>query len=170
MANENNTPVAENYFLKPGFLFVADKPIAISTVVGSCVAISLHDRHRNVCGANHFQYPFIGDKHKATARYGNVAVSALIEMMLQNGSKLKHLEAQIFGGAHNADISPQNIGRDNVGVARKVIARRKIPIVSEDVGGQKGRKVVINTDTNQIVVVRVDKLRVGDWYPYDNAR
>jgi chemotaxis protein CheD len=170
MANENNTPVAENYFLKPGFLYVADKPTAISTVVGSCVAISLYDRHRLVCGTNHFQYPFIGDKHKATARYGNVAVSALIEMMLQNGSKLKHLEAQIFGGAHNADISPQNIGRENVGVARKVITRKKIPIVSEDVGGQKGRKVIINTDMNQIVVVKVDKLRVGDWYPYANRR
>ena len=170
MANENDTPVAENYFLKPGFLFVADKPTAISTVVGSCVAISLHDRHRLVCGANHFQYPFIGNKHKATARYGNVAVAALIEMMLHNGSKLKHLETQIFGGAHNADISPQNIGRENVGVARKAITRKKIPIVSEDVGGQKGRKVVIDTNTNQIIVVKVDKLRVGDWYPYANGR
>jgi chemotaxis protein CheD len=43
-------------------------------------------------------------------------------------------------------------------------------IVSKDVGGQKGRKVIINTDMNQTVVVKVDKLRVGDWYPYANGR
>jgi chemotaxis protein CheD len=170
MANENNTPVAENYFLKPGFLYVADEPTVISTVVGSCVVVSLYDRRRFVSGANHFQFPFIGDKRQATARYGNVAVSALIEMMLNNGSKLKHLEAQLFGGAHNADTAVQNVGRENVGIARKMVTRKKIPIVSEDVGGQKGRKVVIDTNTNQIVVVKVEKLRSEDWYPYENAR
>jgi chemotaxis protein CheD len=170
MANEDTIPVAENYFLKPGFLFLTDKPTAISTVVGSCVAVSLYDRRRLVSGANHFQFPFIGDRKQATARYGNVAVSALIAMMLKNGSKLKHLEAQIFGGAHNAGISPHDIGRENVGMARKMITRKNIPIVSEDIGGQRGRKIIINTNTNQIVVFKVDRLRVEDWYPYANGR
>ena len=47
---------------------------------------------------------------------------------------------------------------------------KKIAIVSEDVGGRKGRKVVFNTNTNEIGVLKVEKLRVMDWYPYENTR
>jgi chemotaxis protein CheD len=91
-------------------------------------------------------------------------------MVLDGGSKKKHLEAQIFGGAHNREISPKDIGRGNITIARKILAREGIRIVSEDVGGEKGRKIVFDTQANEIAVLKVDKLRKGDWYPYKEVR
>jgi hypothetical protein len=90
-------------------------------------------------------------------------------MMTHEGSKLKHLEAQIFGGAYNPTISPDDIGRKNMIISRKILAKQRIPVVSEDVGGRKERKIVFNTQTNEIVVLKVGHLRRADWYPYEYA-
>lgn len=167
---DNKEPIPINYFLEPGYIFLATKPTVISGVLGSCVAVCLYDRKRGIGGMNHFQLPFIKEKHLATALFGNVATVTLVRMMTENGSKPKHLEAQIIGGAHNAKISTKNIGRENVQVARRLLTKKRIRIVSEDVGGEKGRKVVFNTHTNEVAVIKVEKLRAADWFPYEGDR
>ena len=167
MTDSSNSLVQSNYFLEPGFIFVTIKPTLISTVLGSCVSICLYDKKRRMGGMNHFQLPHIHERQSSTARYGNVASSALVRMMINNGSKLKHLEAQIFGGAYNPEISLKDIGLENVLIARKVLAKKKVRVVSEDVGGEKGRKIVFDTHANEIAVLKVDKLRKEDWYGHD---
>jgi len=121
-------------------------------------------------GMNHFQYPFIRDPRVATARYGNVATLGLIRLMVEEGSQLKHLEVQIFGGAHNPSLLSRNVGRENIMAARKVLAAQRIKVVSEDVGGEKGRKLVFDTAANEVAVMKVDRLRTSDWYPYGDQR
>ncbi|MBF0549539.1 MAG: chemotaxis protein CheD [Deltaproteobacteria bacterium] len=176
MSEDQSTPgeasglVSNTYFLQPGYIFVAVTPTQISTVLGSCVGVSLYDREHQFGGMNHFQLPIHADKSDSTARYGNVATVALIKMMLNEGSSLKRLEAQLLGGAHNPEISPRNIGRENVEVARKILAKAGIKLVSEDVGGEKGRKIVFNTSNNELAVIKVDKLRKSDWFPYEGDR
>ncbi|MBW2605027.1 MAG: chemotaxis protein CheD [Deltaproteobacteria bacterium] len=170
MTNASNSPVPKNYFLKPGFIYVSTKPTMISTVVGSGIAVCVFDRRQKVGGMNHFQFPVITSPKQATARYGNVAVSALINLMIDEGSKSEHLEAQILGGAYNPEISNKNIGIDNIKIARNVLTKKRVRIVSEDVGGEKGRKIIFNTDSNEIAVVKVDKVRQEDWYPYEIKR
>ncbi len=162
--------LAENYFLKPGYIFLSVNPTIISTVLGSSVSVCLYDRKRKVGGMNHFKLPSIGDPNKSTAEYGNVATMTLVRMMLEDGSKRKNIEAQIFGGAYRSDISKVDVGSDNVGIARKVLARFRLQVVSEDVGGQKGRKIVFDTAKNEIAIIRVEKIREGDWYPYESER
>jgi chemotaxis protein CheD len=44
----------------------------------------------------------------------------------------------------------------------------RIAVVSEDTGGNMGRKVVYHTQRNEAVVYKVNNLRQGDWYPYIN--
>jgi chemotaxis protein CheD len=171
MANTNTKePIPINYFLEPGYIFLATRPTVISGVLGSCVAVCIYDRKRRIGGMNHFQLPFTKEKHLATARYGNVATITLVRMMTENGSKHSHLEAQIIGGAHDPEMSGKNIGRENIQVARKLLTRKRIRIVSEDVGGEKGRKVVFNTHTNEVAVIKVEKLRTADWFPYEGGR
>ena len=166
MENVSNSPVPKNYFLKPGFIYVSTKPTMVSTVVGSCIAVCVFDRKQKIGGMNHVQLPFIRNARQATARYGNVAVSALINLMINEGSKSEHLEAQILGGAYHPEISDENVGRENIKVAKKVLTKKKIRLASEDVGGEKGRKIIFNTNTNEVAVVKVDKVRQEDWYPY----
>lgn len=170
MFKKSEMPVSRSYFLKPGYILIPKKPTVISVVLGSCVAVSISDKKKKISGINHFLLPYTKDSSKSTARYGNVATLALLKMMIEEGSKTKNLEAQIFGGAHNPEISRENIGWENIRIARKVLSRKGIKIVSEDVGGEKGRKIIFDTAKNELAVLKVDNLRKGDWYPYEDDR
>ncbi len=157
----------DNYFLKPGFIYVPDQSITISTVLGSGVSVCIYDREKQVGGMNHFQFPHIATKGKTTALYGNVATLFLLKMMIQKGSQWENLEAQLFGGAYYPAVSDKDIGRENIDIARKILKKGKIPVISEDVGGEKGRKVVFVNTSNEMAVLKVDRLRDRDWYPYE---
>jgi chemotaxis protein CheD len=90
--------------------------------------------------------------------------------MVENGSDITDIEAQIYGGAYNSEISPWNIGSENIYMAKKILGMKGIPIVSEDVGGDKGKKIIFNTETNKITVLRADDIRMDDCFPYEYDR
>lgn len=138
----------------------------IYTVLGSAVTVCLWDRKNQFGGVSHFLYPKITKPEKATAQYGNVAVLNLIKLMVTDGSEKISLEAQIFGGGDPLSVSEDTLGMQNVLMAKKVLSHLGIPITSEDIGGSKGRKVVFKTDTNEAVILKVERLRQEDWYPY----
>ena len=170
MTQDSEKLVTKDYFLKPGFIYLPDRSTTISTVVGSSIAVSLYDRSLKSGGMNNFLFPYVENREKTTAQYGNVAVLTLIQMMSANGSELSNLEAQIFGGAFNLEYSKRDVGKDNLKTARQILKGKKIKIVSEDVGGELGRKVVFNSSTYEIVILKVDRLRKSDWYPYSSDR
>ena len=170
MGRHSNKPARENYFLRPGYILVADRPTVISTVLGSCVAVCIYDRKRKVGGMNHFQLPAVDAAESATARYGNAATLALVRMLIGEGSEVEDMEAQIFGGGYNPEVSSEDVGRENIQVARKVLARKGVRVVSEDVGGERGRKVVFDTGSSEVAIMKVDRIRKGDWHPYGDHR
>jgi chemotaxis protein CheD len=55
-------------------------------------------------------------------------------------------------------------------VARRVLTRNGIRVVSEDVRGAKGRKIVFHSNINEIAILKVDRIRRSDWYPYEGHR
>ncbi|MDY0362805.1 MAG: chemotaxis protein CheD [Desulforegulaceae bacterium] len=155
-----------NYFIQPGYIYLPVSPTKISAVLGSSVAVSIYDKTKKTGGMAHFLYPEIHIEDQPRAIYGDVSIKALIKMFINIGSKKESLEAQIFGGAFNKSHSNKNIGKNNILSAQKILIRERIPITSEDTGGEKGRKIIFDTHTNEIVILKVEKLRQSDWYPY----
>lgn len=170
MFNQSDVPAPAGYFLKPGYIYLPSEPTVVSTVLGSCVAVVLWDHKRRKGGINHFQLPTCGGGDSPTARFGDASTTMLIRMMVQDGSRKTHLEAQIFGGAYNREVSTQNVGGENIRVARRVLARHGIRVVSEDVGGERGRKIIYDAAQNEVAVLKVERLRKGDWHPYQQDR
>jgi len=154
------------YYLQPGFIFFSRIPTVISSVLGSCVAVSLWDRQEGYGGMVHYLYPSFNGQEKTTARYGNAAIHCLARMFIEEGARRNNVQAQIFGGASTADEDCRRIAEENIEMARTALRKLKIKIVSEDVGGDMGRKIVYNTSTNETIVYKSGKLRRGDWYPY----
>ncbi|MEW6378419.1 MAG: chemotaxis protein CheD [bacterium] len=161
MDTTNREPI--NYFLEAGSLYLATRPALISTVLGSCVSICLWDKRKRIGGMNHYVLPVVHDNQEVTTRFGNVATPLLIKMMQEEGSVLADLEAQVFGGARTVRNISTNIGRENVNMARKILNHFGIQIVSEDVEGQLGRKIVFNSFSGEAVVLKVKQLRKTDW-------
>lgn len=152
------------FFLKPGFIIVNREDTLVRSVVGNCVAVTLHDRSNHFGGMNHFVFPQKESAAGSTAEYGNASVYALVKMMLEMGADRDMIEAQIIGGASLQDISDGTLGEENVQMARKTLQRLQVPVVSEDVGGHRGRKIIYHTGTNETLVYKVDNLRDSDWF------
>jgi len=154
------------YHLQPGYIFLTSEPTLVSAVVGSCVVVCVYDRRLKSGGMNHFLFPKAGHNDKLTPQYGDVALPALIRMMVSQGSRIKDMEAQIFGGGQRHLDDHSDLGRRNVKTARRILKKKGIPVVSQDVGGVKGRRVVFHTVTNEAIVMKTGEIRQGDWHPY----
>jgi len=65
-------------YLQPGQLYASAQPSAVTTVLGSCVAICLWDPLTSVGGMNHYLLPFFAGAGRGTPRFGNVAMAQLL--------------------------------------------------------------------------------------------
>jgi chemotaxis protein CheD len=137
------------YYLHPGQLFVSHESYAVTTILGSCVSVCLWDPLTKIGGINHFLLPMDVGEDQASLRFGNLAVRELIAEIVGVGGEQARLRAKLFGGACvlEAFRSRENhLGTKNVTIAREVLDAADIPIIGEDVGGNRGRKLIFHTD------------------------
>jgi chemotaxis protein CheD len=143
-------------YLLPGALYCELEPRLVTTVLGSCVAVCLSDRERELSGINHFVLPRRGGEG-ASLRYGDVAIDCLVEAMLRLGGALARIEAKVFGGAAVLPTnSPfNNVGTQNVEIAVERLAALDIPIVARRTGGKSGMAVRLFTQSGEVHVKRI---------------
>ena len=141
-------------FIHVGQIHIDVSPAAISTVLGSCVAVCLYDVRLGIGGMNHYLLPFWNGNGLQSPKFGNIAIPKLIEAMVAKGSNPKTIEAKIFGGASmNVDrTETMMIGHKNVLVAKEILKEYNIPIVAEDIGGQNGRKIQFNLERGKVLL------------------
>lgn len=141
-------------FIHVGQIHVDKTPAAISTVLGSCVAVCLYDMHLGIGGMNHYLLPFWNGNGLQSPKFGNISIPKLIESMILKGSTCKTMEAKIFGGASmNIGVSDSMmIGEKNILVAKEILKEYKISIVAEDIGGQSGRKIQFDLDRGKVLL------------------
>jgi len=142
-------------YLHPGQVFVSPQPAEVTTILGSCVAVCVFDPVLRVGGTNHYLLPHWVGNGTSSPRFGNVAVRCLIEKMLALGVQKQNLQAKVFGGACVIDAfhgRGDHLGTKNAELALKALRQEGIPVVADDVGGRRGRKVIFHTDTGVALV------------------
>ncbi len=135
-------------YLYPGELMVSREPCAVSTVVGSCVAVFLWDAQRRLGGVNHFLLPRDPRPDEPSARFGNTAIRVLVQKLVALGSDRVSLVAKVFGGANVLGTPPRgerHLGMQNVELAFASLKALGVPVMASDVGGNRGRRVVCHT-------------------------
>jgi chemotaxis protein CheD len=133
-------------FLHPGEWVVSAEPLAVTTILASCVAICLWDPVRGTGGVNHFLLAHGGPERLDAGRYGDTALALLLEGLSVLGSAPTDLSAKVFGGAWRLGATLADIGTVNVAFALAVLEAARIPILACDVGGTRPRKVLFHTD------------------------
>jgi len=138
----------QGVYLYPGQLIVTPEASLVTTILGSCIAICLWDAQSWIAGINHYLLPINPLRGTSDARYGNTATEQLVAQMVSRGAVASRLTAKIVGGAAVMtafSARQKSIGEQNTEVARDVLAKFGIPIVAEQVGGQRGRKLLFHT-------------------------
>lgn len=141
------------FFLYPGAIYVSNKPYFITTILGSCVAVCAWDSVAKVGGMNHFMLPLWNGQGLASPRYGNIAIPKLIEKMIVSGSTKENIILKVFGGGEVIEnqSSQFDIGRRNIELATRIIKELGITVLSSSTGGKKGRKIILNTYSGEVM-------------------
>ena len=144
MTGGSTSPV----YVHPGHLYVGRGDDRVTTILGSCIAICLWDAQSWIAGINHYLLPRNPLRGQADARYGDTATERLIADMVSRGAVISRLTAKLVGGAAVMtafSARQKSIGEQNVEVARELLTKLGIPIVAEQAGGQRGRKLLFHT-------------------------
>ncbi|MDR2577671.1 MAG: chemotaxis protein CheD [Chitinispirillales bacterium] len=157
-----NPQTDNQHLLERGCIYVAAGSGVVQTVLGSCVSVCLWDAELRCGGMNHFVYPQTTQRELATPQYGNVATVALLKLMREEGCNFETMVAHIIGGGHPEGLT-DSVGGRNVEVARKVLKEKGITVLSEDVGGSVGRKIMFDLASGHVAVLKVHKVRNEDW-------
>lgn len=84
--------------------------------------------------------------------------------MTESKCSLSHIEAQIYGGG-NLRGHHEKRAKKVVSVVKRILKKFKIDLVSEDIGGTLGRKVMFDTHTGDVLVLKTKNIRKHDWAP-----
>lgn len=135
-----------------------ERSILFTIGLGSCVAIVLYDAQACIGGLAHAMLPAPLRTHRepAPGRCVSTAVPALLDEMLGQGAREAHIRARLAGGAAMfAALLPEDglrLGTRNVEAARAALVSAGIPLVGEEVGGEHGRSVFLDTGDGSLVV------------------
>lgn len=155
-ATEPQPPGAPmKFYLHPGMVFTSPQAHAVTTILGSCIAVCLWDPIAGMGGINHFLLPHWNGEGQASTRYGDIAIAELIRRATANGCDRRHLQAKLVGGACVLDAFQHrrtHLGVQNSDLAKQILRQEGIPLVSEDIGGRKGRKLIFHTHDGTVWV------------------
>ncbi|MEM8554065.1 MAG: chemotaxis protein CheD [Pseudomonadota bacterium] len=127
--------------INQGEYAVGSEPdLMITTLLGSCVAVCLHDPNANVGGMNHILLPEDTGGAASGASFGVNAMELLINAVTKSGGNRGHLVAKVFGGGKMVK-GLSNIGERNREFVMNFLADEGIRCVSESTGGDSGRRV-----------------------------
>ena len=147
-------------FVIQGTLFVSGHPEAtLSTVLGSCISVCLHDPVTHLGGMNHFLLATGRGEDSGHIRFGVNAMEKLINEMLKVGASRSRLQAKLFGGARmSANLA--DIGKGNADFAEAFLRDEGIPVLSKSIGGNSARRLVLVPATGhaKVLFVPIDSL------------
>lgn len=164
---KNSTP---QVFLHTGDVYLGVSPTIVSTVLGSCVAITMFSPRLKLGVICHSFLPRVTeskpryDGRIQICRYVDTAVEHLLESMAKLGINKTELEIKLFGGANGIAqnkvrvSSAFSVGERNVRTALECLAANSLKPIAMDVGGQVGRKLFFATHTGDIWMKRLGNL------------
>jgi len=146
-------------------LAYSQEPAFLCAICGNGVVVTMRDKVLRLGGMAHVVYPKLEKGASPTNFYVECALRSLINIVTSLGSSnSRHLEAQIFGGGHQNGLGKER-AEDCVREIRNILKNKKVAVISEDVGGSLGRKVIFNTDNGETASIKTSRIRRMDWLP-----
>ena len=138
-----------------GQVCITHAPNVLETVLGSCIGLVIYDPQEKIAGMAHILLPNSEGRQQTElpGKYANHAVECLITALKKYGGDPKRFKAKFSGGS-NMFKNPQKSGRLDIGTMNiaevtRLLKQEGIFVVSSDVGGRAGRRVIFDPATLQ---------------------
>ncbi len=151
--------------LVPGQLFVGGTRDCITTVVGACLTVCMHDAWARTGGMLQFLLPCpragsaparSGGLEPAD-RYAFLALEALVGALEGRGSRRPRLVAKLFGAAQ-VDAELAESSRETLRQVRDYLRVERIPEEASDTGLLQARKVVFHPGEGRVRLKKLGEL------------
>ncbi len=133
-------------------LITREEDEIIATVLGSCVAACIWDPEVGVGGLNHFMLPHddegLWSGASLALRYGNHAMDSLINALIKAGAEKHRMQCKFFGGG-NVISGMSGVGDKNSRFAREYAEIERLNVVTFDLGGTQGRRIMFDPTTGR---------------------
>lgn len=155
------TKLQENKEVRVGIADVAvvyspDKIITMG--LGSCIGIALYDNDKKIGGLVHIMLPDSNQFKNIVnpLKYADLGIEDLLKRMMNLGCRKTSITAKIAGGASMFNFPDKKIlsdvGKRNSDAVIEVIKKLSIPLLAEDVGGNKGRTMIFDSRDGKVTI------------------
>ena len=140
-------------------LKVAATPNRIITLgLGSCVGVTFYDPIGKIGGMLHIMLPDskqFSDVNKP-AKFADLGIPLLLKEFKRIGGRMNGIQVKIAGGAQmfsgqNTKVT-LNVGERNAEMAKKVLKEMGLRLMAADVGGNRGRTMILDTSNGQVTI------------------
>jgi chemotaxis protein CheD len=160
-------------FLKPGEMLFCTDPAMVTTVLGSCVSVTLYHPLHRIGAICHGLLPICRNKADCDGscteglRYMDCSIRKMMKSFESKGIKPRELQVKIFGGADMfGDSSPDrsriNVGAQNITTTLMMLEDFGVTPCSSDTGGGMGRKIIFISNTGEVFLKRVKRIETAD--------
>ena len=131
--------------------------IISSSGLGSCVVLTLYDTERKLGGLAHIMLPDSISLNGSHPPYkcADTAIATLIKELRSMKASPRNMVAKLVGGAKmflSGDDCGPGIGGQNIISIKRILERKRIPVIGENIGGNYGRNVEFYLDSGKVVV------------------
>jgi chemotaxis protein CheD len=139
--------------LEPGDFYFGSGRTRISTLLGSCISITLWHPRKRIGGMCHYMLternaqiarPAQWPLSALDGRYASEAFSLFLQHVEAAGTRPSEYQAKLFGGGNmfiGGSSGKMDIGPRNIEYGRKLLASKNIALMAEHVGGSGRRKL-----------------------------
>jgi chemotaxis protein CheD len=154
--------------LKPGELHIDGQPSLVTTVLGSCLSVTMFDRRCKVGAICHAMMPQWSEarhcdiQNNEGFKYVDYSIKYMIDKLRSLGGKSLDIEVKLFGAADmfavgNNKVGTLTVGKQNIMSAIQSIEKEHLNICNRDIGGPRGRILHFYTHTGDVFIKRLDQ-------------
>jgi chemotaxis protein CheD len=156
----NEGSLLEKVYLKPGELVITEEPVIVTTVLGSCVSVTMFHPRTGAAAICHGMLPNGGNSD--SFKYVDTSLRYMVKYFDRSKITRKEILVKLFGGAdmfNSAQSGVRNltVGWQNILVATRCLEEYGLVPTASDVGGRRGRKLVFKTDTGTVFIKKINE-------------
>jgi len=156
-------------FLKPGEIVFCKDPSVVTTVLGSCVSVTLYHPLHKIGSICHGLLPSCRNKFSCDEicieglRYMDCSIRRMIKSFDIMGIRPKELQVKVFGGSDMfGDSRPGDcslsVGAQNITTTMMMLEDFGVKLAAADTGGNLGRKIIFISDTGEVFLKRIKRI------------
>jgi chemotaxis protein CheD len=156
-------------FLKPGEMVLREEPMIVTTLLGSCVAVTMYSPRLRLGAICHAVLPSCRKElpcnygHPESGKYVECAIRRMLDGFQAHGVVRSEIEAKLFGGSDMFDTAgarSRSVGGQNMQAALEILESQSVRVVTQDLGGKRGRKIIFHTHTGEVFLKRLRKSEI----------